>query len=176
MTIGCSSDRERAAPGVASSASVAPSTSSSTTSTVPLRPTSTTSTTYAPGTVEGQVEAAYLRGWDVYADQVWNLELDEAALSEVLAGGQLEVTAQEIRDRIAEGRASWVRSDRQIQVVVDVELGRAVVLDAWRNHQVLIDPVTKQPVEADPDEEIADQIALELVDGVWKTVMITRFE
>ncbi|MGV3759041.1 MAG: hypothetical protein ACO1PW_05780, partial [Actinomycetota bacterium] len=50
--------------------------SSTTTSTAPPRPTSTTTTMFDPASVEGEVEAAYLRSWEVYADAVYNLELD----------------------------------------------------------------------------------------------------
>ena len=57
----------------------------STTTTAPERQASTTTTAFDPATVEGEVEAAYLRSWDVYADAVYDLELDEAALAEVYA-------------------------------------------------------------------------------------------
>ena len=44
---------------------------------VPERPPHSTDTTvYDPATVEGEVEAAYLRSWEVYADAVWNLDYD----------------------------------------------------------------------------------------------------
>ena len=62
---------------------LAPSTT--TTTTAPERPASTTTTAFDPATVEGEVEAAYLRSWDVYADAVYDLELDEQALAEVYA-------------------------------------------------------------------------------------------
>jgi hypothetical protein len=80
--IGCSDDKDP----VASTTSEAEVTSTTTTtSTAPERPASTTTTAYDPVAVEGQVEAAYLRSWDVYADAVYNLELDEDALAEVYA-------------------------------------------------------------------------------------------
>ena len=57
-----------------------------TTSTAPERPASTTTTAFDPASVEGEVEAAYLKSWDVYADAVYDLELDDEALAEVFGG------------------------------------------------------------------------------------------
>ncbi len=79
----CSSDDPDAAPTTTTSEPT--STTPSSTTTPPERPPSTTTTAFDPASVEGQVEAAYLRSWDVYAEAVYNLELDEAALSEVYA-------------------------------------------------------------------------------------------
>ena len=31
---------------------------------------------------------------------------------------------------------------------------QAIVIDRYRNHQVLIDPVTKEPTEPDPNEQV----------------------
>ena len=73
---------------------LAPSTT--TTTTAPEREASTTTTAFDPATVEGEVEAAYLRSWDVYADAVYDLELDEQALAEVYADEHLEPTVDEI--------------------------------------------------------------------------------
>ena len=53
--------------------------------TAPERPASTTTTAFDPASVEGEVEAAYLKSWDVYADAVYDLVLDEEALAEVYA-------------------------------------------------------------------------------------------
>ena len=64
--------------------------SSSTTTTAPERPASTTTTAFDPASVEGEVEAAYLKSWDVYADAVYDLVLDEEALAEVYAEDHLE--------------------------------------------------------------------------------------
>src|SRR5690606_11752376 len=77
-----------------------------TTTTAPERPASTTTTAFDPATVEGEVEAAYLRSWDVYADAVYNLELDEEALAEVFADEHLELVRREILGRIDDKRAA----------------------------------------------------------------------
>ena len=70
--------------------------SSTTTSTAPERPASTTTTAFDPASVEGEVEAAYLKSWDVYADAVYNLVLDEEALAEVYADDEPRDRADEV--------------------------------------------------------------------------------
>ena len=44
----------------------------------------------------------------------------------------------------------------------------ALVVDRYRNHQVLIDPETKEPIEDDPNELIVDAFTLRLVDVVGR--------
>ncbi len=148
-------------------------TSTSTTTTVPERPISTTTTAFDPTSVEGQVEAAYLKSWDVYADAVYNLELDETALAEVFTGEHLETKRNEIQSRIADGRAALVRVDHDYVINV-VDAATAVVVDHILNHQVLIDPRTKAPVEADPNESYADAVTLAFIDGSWRVARKER--
>ncbi len=145
------------------------------TTTAPERPASTTTTAFDPATVEGQVEAAYLRSWDVYADAVYNLELDEAALAEVYAEPLLTVRRDEIVGRIEDGRAAHVRVEHRYEIAL-IDSTTASVIDAYVNHQVLIDPETKQPVEDDPNEVLTDVITLNLIDGEWKLVDWRRVE
>lgn len=141
----------------------------------PERPTSTTTTTYAPGSVEGQVEAAYLKSWDVYADAVYNLHLDEAALAEVYADPYLSTVRSEIQRRIQEGNASQVDIDQRYSVHV-VDATTASIVDQYRNHQVRVDPETKVRVEQDPDEEITDLVTLHLIGGAWRVVRIEELK
>ncbi|HEY9558466.1 MAG TPA: hypothetical protein VIR58_17135 [Acidimicrobiales bacterium] len=148
-------------------------TSSTTTTTVPERPASTTTTSYDPAAVEGAVEAAYLRSWDVYAEAVYNLELDEAALAEVYAGESLEGKREEIERRISEGQAALVRVEHDYEVVL-VDDHTAQVIDSFVNHQVLVDPTTKEPIEADPNEELLFNFRLELTPGGWRVTLIER--
>lgn len=157
----------------ATTTTVERTTSTTTTTTAPERPASTTTTAYDPAAVEGQVEAAYLKSWDVYADAVYNLVLDESALAEVYAEEHLLTKSNEIQERIDEGRAAWVRIDHSYTIQL-VDATTAAVVDRYRNHQVLIDPVTKAPVENDPDEEVADVVTLKLVDGNWKVTRKDR--
>jgi hypothetical protein len=147
-------------------------TTTSSTTTEPERPASTTTTAYDPAAVEGQVEAAYLRSWDVYADAVYHLELDEQALAEVFAEEYLDLVRDEIASRIDEDRAAHVRVEHAYTIEVTGP-SSAVLIDRYQNHQVLIDPETKEPVESDPDEEVVDVVTLKLIDGSWR---VTRIE
>ena len=78
-----------------------------TTTTAPERQASTTTTAFDPATVEGEVEAAYLRSWDVYADAVYDLDLDEASPRRGLRRrAASRPTLDEIAERIDDGRAA----------------------------------------------------------------------
>jgi hypothetical protein len=150
-------------------------TTTSSTTTEPERPASTTTTAYDPAAVEGQVEAAYLRSWDVYADAVYHLELDEQALAEVFAEDALVLRIAEVERRISEERASLVRIDHDYQVVMtDGSVGN--VNDNFVNHQVLIDAETKQPTEPDPNERLLVNFKMKLIDGEWRVVLIEKVE
>jgi len=168
-TAACSDD----GPGAAPTITVEDTTTSSPTTTAPERQPSTTTTAFDPASVEGAVEAAYLRSWDVYADAVYDLELDKPALAEVYAETSLENLSEEIQDRASEGRAALVRVDHNYELTV-VDSSTAVVVDAYRNHQVLVDPSTKQPLEADPDEEMLYSFTLRDIGGSWRVVLIER--
>jgi len=148
-------------------------TSSTTTTTVSERPASTTTTAFDPASIEGQVEAAYLKSWDVYADAVYNLELDEQALSEVYAERSLTTRADEISGRIEDGRAALVDLEHDYEVVI-VDPTTAAVLDRFVNHQVLIDPATKAPIEDDPNELLVVNFQMKLLEGSWKVSLIQK--
>lgn len=157
------------------STTVAPTstTASTTTTTAPPLPSSTTTTMFDPSTVEGEVEAAYLRSWDVYAEAVYTLELDEAALAEALGDPYLAVVRDEVVARIAEGRAAEVRVDHNYSIDV-IDEQTASVIDAYVNHQVLIDPETKEPIEDDPNEVITDVATLRRDEAGWRVTEVHR--
>ncbi|MDQ2649608.1 MAG: hypothetical protein M3Z03_08635 [Actinomycetota bacterium] len=161
---GCSSDDGAGAAAIATSASV-------TTSTAPPRPTTTTSLVYDPATVEGQVEAAYLRSWEVYAAAVYDLVLDEEALASVYADPYLQTIRGHIQSKIAENRPSMFRMDHDYTIQFS-RPGLAVVIDNETNHHVRVDPVTRQPIEADPNQALTEAIVLEETGDGWR---VTRF-
>ena len=148
-------------------------TASSTTTTAPSRPSSTTTTAYDPAVVEGQVEAAYLRSWDVYADAVYNLRLDESALAAVYAGEGLDNVREEIQGRIADRRAALVRVEHDYEIVMTND-SIASVVDRLVNHQVLIDPVTKSPIERDPNEPQLLNFAMQRFGDHWSVTLVQR--
>ena len=98
--VACSDDPDESTP------STEETSSSSTTTTAPERPASTTTTAFDPTSVEGEVEAAYLKSWDVYADAVYDLVLDEEALAEVYAEDQPRHHAEEIERSYRRGPSS----------------------------------------------------------------------
>lgn len=169
VAAGCSDDGDPEAASTTSSTER--STTTTTSTTVPERPSSTTTTALDPATVEGQVEAAYLRSWDVYADAVYNLELDEEAFAAIYAEPYLSTVRNELQDRIVEGRAAYVIVDHDYTIQV-LDPSTAVVADRYRNHQVLIDPETKEPIEPDPDEPVLDVVTVRLIEGTWRISLI----
>ena len=169
---GCSGDDD---PEASTSSATESSTTTTTTTTAPERQPSTTTTAHDPSTVEGQVEAAYLRSWDVYADAVYNLELDEEALAEVYAEDYLRTITAEIRGRIDEGRAALVRVEHDYEISLLDEV-TAIVADRYVNHQVLIDPHTKEPIEDDPNEHVTDLVTLKRIDGDWRVAFIEELQ
>lgn len=162
VSAACSDDEPTSAP---TTTTVADTTTSSTT-TAPEREPSTTTTAFDPTSVEGAVEAAYLKSWDVYADAVYDLHLDEAALAEVYADDLLEVRRTEITSRVDEGRAAlvYVEHDYKIEIT---GLDTALIIDTYVNHQVLVDPETKRPIEDDPNSTIVDAFSAKRAGAVW---------
>ena len=171
VVVACSSSGPKAATTTAGESTTTGS--PTTTTTAPERGVSTTTTAFDPESVEGQVEAAYLRSWDVYADAVYNLELDEEALAEVYAERSLGTRKTEIEERVANGRASLVVVDHDYEVIV-VDEGTAAVLDSFINHQVLIDPESKTAIEPDPNQALVVNFQMKLLGGSWRVTLIQK--
>jgi hypothetical protein len=131
--------------------------------------TAATTTTTAL-TVEEEVEAAYLRSWEVYADAV--LTFDISRLEESYADTALET----VRNEVAELRAANtpVRAAVEHDIEITTSDDGAVVLDRYVNHSVLLDPDTLEPSEPDPDNVLLFSYALKEVNGTWKVVGIDR--
>lgn len=171
LAAACSGNDPEAAPSTtaAPSSTVEPTT----TTTAPERMASTTTTAFDPASVEGEVEAAYLKSWDVYADAVYHLELDEEALAEVYAGDGLSNLRREIENRIADGRAALASVDHDYEIAVTGNTIASVV-DSITNHQVLIDPTTKEPIEEDPNEAQLMNFVMERIGDAWYVTLIQR--
>jgi hypothetical protein len=122
-------------------------------------------------TVEEEVEAAYLRSWDVYAEAM--LELDPGGLSDSYATPQLERTRADVLDRKSDGRPVRITVEHDYRIA-ELRDDSALVVDRYRNHSVLLDPDSKDPVEPDPNELIVEQYTLRKVSGEWKVVDIAR--
>jgi len=131
----------------------------------------TTPPTTAAQTVEQQVEAAYLRSWDVYAKAVRTL--DPSGLDSIYAGKALETVTGEIRRRQSERRPAAVKVEHDLSIEI-VNETTAVVVDEYVNHSVRLDPANSAPVEADPNERITESYNLTLVEARWKVSGIVR--
>jgi hypothetical protein len=172
LAAACGGDDPEAAPSTSGEATTSTG-EATTTTTAPERMPSTTTTAFDPASVEGEVEAAYLRSWDVYAQAVYDLELDEQALAEVYAGEGLANLRAELEGRIRDGRAALARVDHDYEIVISAE-GRANVLDTLTNHQVLIDPATKAPIEDDPAEVQVINFVMEQIGDAWYVTLVQR--
>jgi hypothetical protein len=131
---------------------------------------STTTTTAKALTPEQEVEAAYLKSWDVYAKA--KLKLTTDGLDCCFAGEQLARTKAEIESRIQQAKPARVRVDHDYTIRL-LATDTAVVVDNYRNHSVFIDANTGQPVEPDPNEANSDTSTLRKLDGEWKVTQIS---
>jgi hypothetical protein len=130
---------------------------------------STTSSSVAL-TPEQEVEAAYLRSWDVYAKAV--RELDPAGLEESYTGDALDMVRAEV-ERYRQAKTPVkvrVEHDYEVRVVDDQTAG---VFDTYRNHSVVVDR-DGNPVEQDPDEVLSEIYSMRRDGETWKVARITR--
>lgn len=110
----------------------------------------------------GEVEAAYLRSWDLYRRAV--RELDPAGLEDIYADDALAVILREVDRRRGERRPVRVDIDHAYRVEL-LGAGRAVVFDSYRNHSVALDGATGEPAEEDPNEVLTEAFTFERRDG-----------
>lgn len=121
---------------------------------------------------EEEVEAAYLRYWDVYADAVYNL--DTSRLPDVMTGPRLERGLNEIQQLRDEGRAVDIVVENH-PVVVQIEGDRAVVYDEYENRSYFIDPTTKEALShPEGSQTIRDTVTLTRVGQTWKVLDTVR--
>lgn len=144
----------------------------STTTTVE-RTTSTAAATTTSLTREQEVEAAYLRSWEVYARAAFTFDTSE--LHDVYAKEALQTVLDEIARSKANREPSKIVVEHDYHIVF-LSPTLANVSDNYRNHSVILDPDTGQPAEADPNEIVHDNYTMELIGGAWKVTFIARSE
>lgn len=129
-------------------------------------------TTTSPArTPEEEVEAAYLKSWDVYAEAMRTL--DPAGIDALYADEALEDLRSEV-ERARQGNTPVrIEVDHDYGVRL-LEPGLAVVVDNYVNHSVYLDPATGVPTEPDPNQRVTDMYTLKDFEGTWKVVSITR--
>lgn len=130
----------------------------------------TTSTTEAL-TPEEEVEAAYLKSWEIYAEAV--RKLDDSLLEEVYAGDALTLRRSEIADYRAANTPGIIDVDHDYEISI-LEPGRALVVDEYVNHSVFIDPTSEEPTEEDPSEVLRQRSELRESEGVWRVVYVAE--
>lgn len=121
---------------------------------------------------KAQVEQAYLRYWDVYADAL--LRLETSKLEQVLTGDALENVRDQVKQQRSKNEPVRVRVEHKYTVILTGE-ETASVEDTYVNHTVRIDPQTQEPKERDPNERVRRTYTMKKVDGVWKVANIIGF-
>ena len=156
----------------APSATVAaePASSSTTTTEVPTTTTTSAPSSEAPnGTAEHEVEAAYLRSWDVYADAM--LRLDPSRLGEVYSGPALETRLGEVERLARLGSPARMEVEHDYEVVV-ITPNDGFVFERYVNHSVLLDRTTMRPIEPDPNEVVEREYVLRREASGWRVAHI----
>jgi hypothetical protein len=154
---------------VAASLSTSTSAADSTTSSSA----SSTSTTSEPATPEEEVEAAYLRSWDVYAEAV--RELDPSGLEEAYAGDALGLLTDEV-DRLKSAGTPVDIDVTHDYLITFTDDTTAVVFDTYLSNSVLLDPDTEERTERGPPDAVKKAYQLEKAGERWKVVFIRTLQ
>jgi len=122
--------------------------------------------------IEDEVIESYLAYWDQYAAAVLDLNADLVA---DLAGPEELARVQgEVEMLRAQGVALRVVIEHN-PIVVESSNTTAVVYDEMTNNSFYVDPVTKEPPEAEgTGEMLKDTFFLEKVDGQWTVIRSVR--
>jgi hypothetical protein len=136
-------------------------------------PSSPNRSSVSPPDVRAQVEQAYLRAWDVWADSL--LHLDPSQLPEVLTGKALELVMAQVNRQRDKNQPVRVRVEHNYRIAL-ISATTASVDDRYINHNVRLDPQTLQPIEEDQSGHVHRSFTLELVDGTWKIADIIEYE
>jgi hypothetical protein len=136
-------------------------------------PSSPTRNSVTPPDVRAQVEQAYLRAWDVWADSL--LRLDPSRLHDVLTGKALELVTAQVNAQREKNQPVRVRVEHNYRIAL-LSTTSASVDDRYINHNVRLDPQTLQPIEKDLSGRVHRSFTLELVDGIWKIADIIEYK
>lgn len=137
---------------------------------------SVTETGTAPPTatvsIEDEVIQSYLAYWDRYAAAVLDLNADLVA--DVAGPEELARVQGDVEMLRTQGVALRVVIEHN-PVVVESSNTTAVVYDEMTNNSFYVDPVTKEPPQAEgTGETLKDTFFLEKVDGQWTVIRSVR--
>lgn len=128
----------------------------------------------ADSPLEREVQAAYLRYWDVLTEA--NLSLDTSRLPEVTAGRELAQAQQQVEELKGKGKAAKVDVEHRI-ALAKVTPDEAVVADEYLNKSVYVDPVTKAEFKTTAPPTVEKlSFTLRKIDGQWKVVEAVRHD
>jgi hypothetical protein len=127
----------------------------------------------SPTDLRAQVEHAYLRAWDVWAESL--LRLNPSKLPGVLTGRALQLVTAQVQEQRRMNQPVRVRAEHDFRIVL-INATSASVDDRYINHNVRLDPRTLQPVEKDPNKRVHGSITLRLVDGTWKIADLIEYD
>lgn len=133
-------------------------------------PSVTTSTT--PSDPRAQVEQAYLRAWDVWADAL--VKLDASGLREAFTGHALQLITAQVAEQKGKNEPVRISAEHNYTIRL-IDAQTASVDDRYINHNVRLDPNTLEPIEPDPDNPEHRSFTLKLVDGTWKIATIIEY-
>lgn len=120
------------------------------------------------GPIEREVEAAYLRSWEVYRRALRTLEV--AGVEATHTGQALQTVTAEV----AKLRAAGTPVDGTVDHRYEIEMtgtDSAIVVDEYVNHLVLLD-AGGNPTESDPNERVHYRFTLIKLEGTWRVERI----
>lgn len=134
--------------------------------------TSTTARTTTTQSVEAEVEAAFLKSWEVYADAV--RRFDTSRLADAYAGRALDLVRGEVQ-RLKDANTPLIV---KVTHDVSVELGSgngALVVDRYINENYRINGETQQPIDAvDDPGTYVERYVMTRVGDSWLVASIER--
>ncbi|MEA3056654.1 MAG: hypothetical protein QOD30_2086 [Actinomycetota bacterium] len=138
-----------------------------------LATTPTTVRTTTTVSVEAEVEAAYLKSWDVYTDAVRTVDI--AKLPTAYVDKALQIATDDVNRLRRDGVRAEMRVEHHYEIhVASSAPDVAQVIDEYVNHSVLVDAATGEPREPDPNKVLNESYLLKRTDGQWKVFDIQR--
>ncbi len=122
---------------------------------------------------KAQVEQAYLKHWDVYAEALRHL--DTSKLSEVLTGSALATVTSQVEEQRRMNQPVLIRVEHNYTITLTSD-STASVDDNYINHSVRLDPKTGQPIERDPNQRVHKSYTIKRVNGIWKVSDIIAYK
>jgi hypothetical protein len=129
-------------------------------------------TSAAPSDPRAQVEQAYLKAWDVWADAL--VKLDASGLRDAFTGRALQLITSQVAEQKGKNQPVRIRAEHNYTITL-IDAQTASVDDRYINHNVRLDPNTLEPIEPDPDNPEHRSFTLKLVDGTWKIARIIEY-